>query len=63
MNGDSRNLLLAAVFLASLPVCEGCSHSDSPSQRAPVFEIRWKGEDTGYRGTTIIHEDGTSRHD
>jgi hypothetical protein len=66
MEVDSRMLLLAAVFLASLPVCEGCRHSDSPSQpsqQASGFEIRWKGEDTGYRGTTVIHEDGTSRHD
>jgi hypothetical protein len=66
MEVDSRNLLLAAVFLASLPVCEGCRHSDSPpqpSRQAPGFEIRWKGEDTGYHGTTVIHADGTSRQD
>lgn len=63
MDIHRRTLILAATLCGSLPVFEGCSHSSSAPERPPLFEIRWKGEDTGYRGKTVIHDDGKTCHD
>lgn len=63
MHIDARTLILAATFGAALPQCEGCRPSKSVLERSPVLEIRWKGEDTGFRGRTVIHDDGVARHD
>ena len=63
MHIDPRMLALAAGCCLALPACEGCSHSDPAAEQTPVFEIRWKGEDTDYRGKTAIPPDGKPRND
>jgi hypothetical protein len=56
-------LALAAGCCVALPACEGCGHSDPAEKKPPVLEIRWKGEDTDYRGKTAIQAEGKPRHE
>jgi hypothetical protein len=56
----SRFLALLLKLSAALAACIGCTakHDDAPKPR----QIRWRGPETGYTGTTVIEPDkGTTK--
>jgi hypothetical protein len=63
MRISSCRLALLIALCSVLSVCQSCNRSRSALQPPPPAPIQWKGEDTGYVGTTVIQPDGTSRPD
>ena len=58
MRIDPRVLTLIA-----LSTFAGCGQSDPAAEHPPPSEIHWRGEETGYRGTTVTSEDGKPPHE
>ena len=53
-------LRLLAFLTGGCVAAPGCGSSDQDApapERPPVQEIRWKGEDTGYRDRTLIQDE------
>ncbi|MEI8376237.1 MAG: hypothetical protein WCJ35_25735 [Planctomycetota bacterium] len=48
----SHVLGVAAQILAALAACVGCTKSD-PAPAEPRV-LHWRGQDTGYDGTTVV---------
>jgi hypothetical protein len=55
----SRFFSIVLKLSTALAACIGCSKPEAPKPR----QIRWRGPETGYSGTTIIEPDDTSKAD
>jgi len=43
----------------SVPSGSGSKSAGSGTEKGPDRKIKWSGLDTPYKGTTVIHSDGT----
>jgi hypothetical protein len=56
----SRFLAIVLKLSTALAACLGCSkQADAPKPRG----IHWRGPETGYKGTTVIEPEGTTKID